>query len=354
LADNPQSSLFERAAAEGTPLIDGQTATFVWAGETAPQLMGDFTAWDNDPRAELFETEAGVWACTLEFPEDAYLEYIFVDDEEWVYDPFNPHRVSNGFGKPNQYFYMSGAQPTPLIRRPPASARGRVTRHDLETGGFLDGHTRSVYLYQPPVEQPVPLVVVWDGQDYLRRAQLPTLLDNLIVQRRIQPLALALVENAGDNRFVEYSCSESTLIFLARGLLPFARDQLNLLDPQDHPGAFGVLGASLGGLMALYTGLRMPEIFGRVLSQSGAFSIPGHEFGVFPLVEHAPRAPLQVWMDCGIFEYLIETNRCMADLLSKRGYPLTYRECSSGHNYTAWRNDVWRGLEILYGEHPQG
>ncbi|MFN8374318.1 MAG: alpha/beta hydrolase-fold protein [Anaerolineae bacterium] len=39
------------------------------------------------------------------------------------------------------------------------------------------------------------------------------------------------------------------------------------MDIQQHPGAFGVLGASMGGLMALYAGLRMPALFGQVISQ---------------------------------------------------------------------------------------
>jgi enterochelin esterase family protein len=25
-----------------------------------------------------------------------------------------------------------------------------------------------------------------------------------------------------------------------------------------------------------------------------------------------------------------------------------YREFSAGHNYTAWRDDIWRGLEAMF------
>jgi enterochelin esterase-like enzyme len=39
----------------------------------------------------------------------------------------------------------------------------------------------------------------------------------------------------------------------------------------------------------------------------------------------------------------------MRDLLLGRGYDVTYREFNAGHNYPAWRDDVWRGLEALFG-----
>jgi enterochelin esterase family protein len=38
----------------------------------------------------------------------------------------------------------------------------------------------------------------------------------------------------------------------------------------------------------------------------------------------------------------------MIALLDKRQYDVVYREFSAGHNYTAWRDDVWRGLEAMF------
>jgi enterochelin esterase-like enzyme len=38
----------------------------------------------------------------------------------------------------------------------------------------------------------------------------------------------------------------------------------------------------------------------------------------------------------------------MHNLLTIRGYPVIYREYHAGHNYPAWRDDIWRGLETLY------
>lgn len=75
----------------------------------------------------------------------------------------------------------------------------------------------------------------------------------------------------------------------------------------------------------------------------------GQEFVVWDLVRHGPVPPLSVWMDVGRFEWLLDSNRKMNELLVEKGYDVAYREYNAGHNYPAWKNDVWRGLEISFG-----
>ena len=326
----------KRAQIDGTPLIVGESATLVWRGRTAPMLIGDFNDWDARRATALTEAAPRVWTRTLDLPRDAYIEYAFVKGDKRVPDPFNARLTPNGFGDANHFFYMPDATPTPLAR------------HVVENEWLVVGGRRAVYLYQPPVDEPCPLLVVLDGQDYLRRAKLPTLVDNLIAQKRIRPIALAMPANHRQARVIEYGCSDSTLAFLLYVVLPLAREHLNLIDIEAYPGAHGVLGASMGGLAALYFGLRAPHVFGKVLSQSGAFNAIGHDFVVFDLIRDGPARPIRTWMDAGKFEWLLECNRRMRDLMTSKGYLVEYREYSGGHNYPAWRDHVWRGLEHLF------
>ena len=280
---------------------------------------------------------------------DAYIEYSFLINGRSQPDPYNKHSVSNGLGKSNNFFYMPMGAPSRLLKRQPGRNHGVLTSHLLETGELAVGDRRLVYLYQPIGSHACPLLVVWDGVDYLRRAHLVNLVDNLIDQKRIQPLAMVMVQNGKHARNVEYACSEATLAFLIAKVIPFANEKLNLQDPQESPGAYGVLGASMGGLMALFTGLRIPQVFGRVLSQSGAFDYFWHYPLVFDLVRQSQRLPLEIWMDAGKYENLLESNRAMHNLLLSKDYPVTYREYNGGHTYTAWGNDLWHGLETLFG-----
>ena len=79
-------------------------------------------------------------------------------------------------------------------------------------------------------------------------------------------------------------------------------------------------------------GLRRPDVFGRVLSQSGAWNFDGRETVAVPLVRDGPVAPIRIWMDAGRYETLFEPNEAMADLLDRRGYDVTYRRYPAGHH----------------------
>ncbi len=343
-------TLMTRARQEGSPVIDEDTATFVWRGRKPVFVAGDFQDWHGEP-LPLEQVSPGLWARTLTLPRDAYVEYGLVDARgRRVKDPLNHRLTPNGTGAFNHSFSMPGHSTTPLARRPRGKLpRGRITRHKVETSELAVGATRDVFLYEPPVAGPYPLMIVLDGTDYMRRASLPTLMDNLIREQRIRPMALAMVANGGPARTVEYACSEATLALLLDKVLPLAKEKLRLIDERRRPGAHGILGASLGGLMALYVGLRAPHVFGRVLSQSGAFAIPdGYDFVVFELARASRKRRLSVWMDCGSFERLIEGNERMLPVLKEAGHRVLYQEYSGGHNYPAWRDSVWRGLEWLY------
>ena len=349
--------ILHRLKIEPTPFIDDNRVTFVWKGRTPPLLVGDFTGWDESHPKKMKKMTPSLWIYQQEFLPDAYVEYGFLLDDGSVLDPFNPRQSPNGIGGYNNFFSMPGYRASKLYKKKRKIPHGTVKHYDLQTDYLIPGKKRTIHLYQPPVGRPVPLVVVWDGQDYLKSTRLHHMMDNLIHQERIQPVALAFVDHAGqDLRTMEYSCSDATLAFLMMQVLPFAQRELNLIDIKAYPGSFGVLGASMGGLMALYTGIRLPKVFGKVLSQSGAFSFGDFDMVVYDLIKHGDIRPIRIWLDAGVYDLtgLLKTNQRMYDLLNKKGYQVIYREYHAGHNYPAWRDEIWRGFEALYGVNKSG
>lgn len=329
------------ALQSGTPLIDGNRVTFVWQGQTPPQLRGDFNNWQGQ-LSPWQQEEDGVWIHQLELPSDAYIEYCFGPEEDRVADPFNTRFISNGIGALNNYFYMPESQPNPLLKKRRGVPAGTVTRFDVATHALLADKQRRIWLYRPPTDKTVPLVVVYDGGDYLQRAKLPTIVDNLIAQKRIQPLAMALIDSGGLARTAEYACSDASIIFLQQHVIPLARQHLNLTE-----NSYAVLGTSMGGLMAMYTAWRMPHLFNRVLSQSGVFHLGGYPSVLMDLVTQEKR-PLKIWMDVGQYDWLLGSNQAMHQLLQHKRYALAYHQFNAGHNFTAWSNNVWEGLEWLF------
>lgn len=354
----PPINLKQRVLQGVNPIVEGDAATFVWLGENPPILMGEMNHWDETRAYPLEKQSKGVYAVTVTLPKDGYFEYLwFAKGEDGFIrqlDPLNPRKITNGVGGYNNFFSMPDYVPTPYTQPKRGVARGTVTRHLVTNPFFVGGGKRDVWLYQPPVSEPVPLVLVYDGHDYVYRAKLPVIVDNLIAEGAIRPIALALVENASKwrFRFTEYCANEGLLVAIIKEVLPLAKKNLNLLDIEQHPGAYGVLGASMGGLMATYTGMRLPHIFGQVVSQSGAF--------LLSFLDNAPtlvrelmtlhQPPLKIYQDCGRYEWLIDTNREMHAFMKEKGMNVvTYNEYNGGHNYTCWRNQLPLALKSVFG-----
>ena len=344
-----KTNLLARAQIEGHPLIDGNQVTFLWQGDSAPHLIDDLHSWDDSPQP-LRRISPRLYACSFDLAQDAYLEYAFVDPKtkSRLPDPLNKKRFWNGINAYNHFFYMPEASPSPWTIRQRDIPRGQLTVHTIDTWMMKFPGTRRIKLYHPPTKERVPLLIVYDGPDYLSRGRLPVIVDNLIADKRIRPIAMAFLPNGGPRRGVEYACSDATLAWIEHEVLPLAKRELKLLDIKKHPGAFGVLGASFGGLMSVYTGLRLPDIFGRVLSQSAVFEMDGRDFVAVDLIRHAPARP-QIYIDCGRIDFLLKDNHRMLPFLRERNFNVTYHEHGGAHNYTSWRDNIHRGLEVMFG-----
>ena len=333
------------------PVIEGRKVTLLWQGETALDVISDLHGWEANPR-QMEPDGPGMWRFCFDLDEDSYLEYAFYNPQskKRYLDPLNPKRVYNGVGGHNHFFYMPGAMASPLTRPAAGGLRGKVARYTVPAQNLTTSKTRTIYLYQPPVSEAVPLLAVYDGIDYFKRGKLAEIIDNLIAEKRIRPIAVAFLQNAGRARAVEYACAETTLAFLTRTVLPLAAQELKLVDFEKHPGIHGVMGASMGGLMSVYTALCLPQVFGRALSQAGAFVIWDNETITMQMVRYMPRADVRLWLDCGKLDFLREASQQMSGLLQEHNYDFTYRENGGAHNYTTWRDHCDSGLEALFGD----
>jgi enterochelin esterase family protein len=121
----------------------------------------------------------------------------------------------------------------------------------------------------------------------------------------------------------ELPCHPPFADFLVRELLPWARARYHVTD---DPARTIVGGASYGGLAAAFAGLRHPEAFGNILSQSGSFwwkpeGEEEHEWLARQFVD-SPTLPLRFYLDVGLLENTYDeapsqrcVNRHMRDVL---------------------------------------
>jgi enterochelin esterase-like enzyme len=176
-------------------------------------------------------------------------------------------------------------------------------------------------------------------------------LDNLIADSRIPPVVGVFPDSIRQtDRDRELFVHEPFVDFLADELLPWARERTAFTT---DPGRTVVAGSSAGGLTAAFAALRRPDLFGLVLSQSGAF-----QFCDLPArYAAADRLPRRVYLDAGVLETvtyerraaLLHANRHLRDVLVARRCDVTFREFPGGHDYLWWRETVADGLIALLG-----
>jgi enterochelin esterase family protein len=205
------------------------------------------------------------------------------------------------------------------------------------------------------------MLLLFDGGAALSLMPTHRILDNLFADGQIQPMVAVFVDNATDtSRNVELPCNEDFVRFIEAELMPWARAGYAVShDPLDGY----VTGASYGGLASLWIGLRLPNLFGNVISQSASLWWgPGfdldkpntaQDYRPEWLVEQYAGSsclPLRIWMEVGLMEpddRMIEPNRHMKAVLEAKGYHLTYGEFAGGHDYAVWRGTLATALSTM-------
>ncbi|WP_435252106.1 enterochelin esterase [Streptomyces tendae] len=368
----------------GTPLVgpdprgsaDHRAVTFLWrgtAGTRAVQVLPNKLGDPRDPDGNLMEHVPGtdVWHWTLRLRHDWRGTYdLYVDEGDGpgpgtpAYqrrlrtlrrtDPFNPRTLPHRWqAEPVSYAELPAAPRAVDWEPRPGVPRGTVTERTVASARL--GGSRRVWLYEPPgtvrKSERLPVLVLLDGEHWQPRLGLSRLLDNLIADGRVPPLAAVLPEAVDEaTRWAELSCRPEYVDFLADELLPWAA---GLLPLSDDPAHTVIAGQSLGGLTAAYAAAAAPHRFGNALVQSGSFWWP-----VGPDAEWLtrtlagmPRLPVRFRLSFGTQEWVaLPAARRLRDTLTVLGYhDSSYREFNGGHDYLCWRTELADGLVELLG-----
>lgn len=341
------------------PIQQGRITTFVYKGR-AERVALRHWIWGL-PTSQPFErlAETDYWHLSLELPERSRIEYKLEvtagGKTRWLRDPLNPREAHDPFGA-NSVCHGPGYV-TPAWTRPDPEARpGRIELHELPSSVF-DG-VRRLQVYLPPrfrKRRRYPLLIVHDGEDFLRYASLRTVLDNLISRLEVQPVIVALIEF--EDRLKEYGADPRHGRHLSSELIPWLEDRYPL---RGRPEARGVMGASFGAVASLATAWQNPGVFGRLLLLSGSFAFTdigesprGPEFeSVVRFMNQFRANPSRItertFMSCGIYESLIYENRSLVPLIQATGTTLRYTEARDGHNWHNWRDQLREGLSFLF------
>jgi enterochelin esterase family protein len=389
---------WSEVAEAGAPLIEvieGEPqqclVTFLWRdqGDTdnvvvVGRAMANWRDWQKHQLTHLPESD--LWYKTYCFRSDLRLPYwlshndSLLDIEEgtdwkeryaqFQLDPLNRHQHTYPKDEeiPDDEDWSFS-----VLELPDAPAQPWITpRSDVPHGKVELFHLRSdilnnerrVHIYTPPGYSPkheaYGLLMIFDGPAYVSSGLVPTptILDNLIAERKIPPLVAVLPDSLDQKtRSLELPCYEPFVDFLKQELLPWVHTHYHVTNDPQH---MIVAGSSYGGLAATFVAFKAPEIFGNVLSQSGAFRWNplerekevhdnNDEAWLIRQFVASPVLPLRLFLEVGLWERnatddMVLMNRRMRDVLEAKGYEVTYSEFNGGHDYISWRGSLADGL----------
>ncbi|HEY2461393.1 MAG TPA: alpha/beta hydrolase-fold protein [Candidatus Acidoferrum sp.] len=276
-------------------------------------------------------------------------------------DPLNPKTAPSGVNMGHSVLELSATPPQRWIAPQAGIPTGKLEEERIESKIL---HTqREAWIYTPAGfdakrTEPYPLLVCFDGLTYGTAEQVPgpTILDNLIAAKKIPPTLMLLIgQSPQPQRNIELSNNQNFLDFVADELLPEVRKKWNATS---DPSQTTVCGSSAGGLASTFFAFRRPDVFGNVISQSGAYwpgkerNDPEHEW-LTRQYESSPKLPIRFVLQPGVIETgstplngpsILAANRHLRDVLLTKGYEVHYAEVPGGHEALTWRGGLGDAL----------
>lgn len=304
-------------------------ATTVAADEI--HIVGNFTDWKfESERAMSFDGDF----YSVEIPvSEKPLFYTFIKNQSWQHGPaqaygkgmcqfaYNPKTGLNVVE--NAFPAWGGDEPTEPLT---SSLVGNIEK--LDEIDFPQLQTkRNVWVYLPPSYQvdsnaTFPVLYMMDGQNVFDRKtsysgewQVDEILQQMFTEQQLGEFIVIAIDN-GPKRMNEYSPwtfkygddvfeaeGEQTMKFITQTLKPLIDDKYRT---QSGKKTTGIAGASLGGMMAIYSALNFSDVFGYVGAFSPSLSIE-NEAGVNVLFEAIKNVEhlddVTIYTDMGLGEY---------------------------------------------------
>ena len=280
--------------------------------------------------------------CTA--PPDSRLDYQFIVDGKETTDPLNKRITPSGYG-----FHSEVVMPH-FIPDTFRIFRKNVPYGCVDSILFISKEKeispRPVKVYKPSgldTLSALPSLYVMDGFKSLEFMSFTNVLDNLIADKKIQPVIVVFLEyiNDDDNLFLEKN--ERLTKVLCNELVPLI-DQRYKTDVSPRNRA--IIGISAGGHFSLITAFNRPDVFLNAAGQST--TITEELFNVMSKASENKKLlnESRIYFDVGFYDLTAGTidnhtfltaNRKLNDEMKNAGFNYRYQEFNDGHQWANWR-----------------
>jgi glucoamylase len=343
--------------AKQSPLIENGKAILFYRGDAKNvTVAGDLTGWEPG-RIFMQKIAENLFAVQIDLALTARTEYKFIVDGKWIADALNPNKLDNGVGGENSFFAMPEYKSTEWdkddkLNVEPTNPNEVIdvtvppSINEIEVNSKQYGK-KNVKIYLPDGyesqyrNKPFPVIYFQDGNEYLNQAKAIQIQRNLVKAGKIKPFIMVFL--APKDRMKEYWASDDYAKFVATEVVPAIDAKYNTIKTREGRA---ILGASLGGITSVWVGLKYPEIFSKLGGQSSSFWIDNGRVVKELEKLDANKTKFKFYFDDGALEGAEDTRRVNV-MLRAKGYPVTYVEGETGHNWTSWRDRLAEAFVAL-------
>ncbi|MEG2291432.1 MAG: alpha/beta hydrolase-fold protein [Clostridium sp.] len=380
----------------GAPIIEdiegddeNSLVTIVWKQDREidnifvfSEAFGGWMFGEGDKKTNLYRLDnSDLWYRSTILSKEARCLYILVtnvDEEyEWkadnvILDPLNSKTYEAPIDDENPEECSLLAPIENIIEMPKAEEKIWVKeRLDNKVGRIekikfipkADIKERSIWIYTPygyeSSKDDNNLIVFTDGWDYVNSVEAPKVLDNLIGDKHIPPTCAVFIENS-ERRCEELIGGNEFLQFVVEEVMNWTIENYRITR---SPERTIIAGLSLGGQFAAYTALKHSNVFGKVLSQSGAFAWYLDDKGEMKINEDGSsilskqykdteKLPIDFYFNIGSLETFtkghLKANDNMISTLINKGYYVTSETFVGAHIYYDWQDNLANGIKALF------
>jgi len=395
LASQLQAQLWQQVTS--TPLLEADPTqegkylvTFLWRGAAHSVLLFVNRLTDEKNLADSYMRRlpgTDTWYLTYRMDGDWRASYCFLpaptaDQAPWLQgsqvrlrqaldgglpDPHNPVTCTNRHGFVQSVVSLPLAPAWPLGQWPvfsdAAAGAGRLNagRGDADAGRLnagrldvvadLDTLGRQIWVYTPALidrAQSWPVLLVLDGEVWLKRHHLHLALAQLMDAGLIAPAYIVFINSGGtEQRWQELGDSESDFgRYLSGPLLNWLKTHYAI---SPKPADRVVIGQSLGALTVLRTLVAYPQLIGAGISQSASLwqDVLFNELNALDATQ-TPLAGTRAWIEVGSQEWILAPLQPKAvHQLRKAGMQVKDMVYNGGHDYACWRINLASALMHL-------
>lgn len=393
LASQLQEQLWQQVTS--TPLLEADPTqegkylvTFLWRGAAHSVLLFVNRLTDEKNLADSYMRRlpgTDTWYLTYRMDGDWRASYCFLSapaaaQAPWLQgsqvrlrqaldgglpDPHNPVTCTNRRGFVQSVVSLPLAPAWPLGQWPvfsdAAAGAGRLNagRGDADAGRLnagrldvvadLDTLGRQIWVYTPALidrAQSWPVLLVLDGEVWLKRHHLHLALTQLMQAGLIAPAYIVFIDSGGTEQRWQELGESNFGRYLTGPLLNWLKTHYAI---SPKPAERVVIGQSLGALTVLRTLVAYPQLIGAGISQSASLwqDVLFSELNALDATQ-TPLAGTRAWIEVGSQEWILAPLQPKAvHQLRKAGMQVKDMVYNGGHDYACWRINLASALMQL-------